>query len=98
MNIFGNMRKKKRAENRLIDRFREKGAVSIDLALDPGEIGDLNRSAFNRLCSKGVFERGGGNTWFLSERGLMKTRMDRVKWAMILLFASLAIIFLFYGG
>ena len=82
----------------IISQFRQQGALSIELAKELKEIGDVNRSAFNKLCRKGVIESGGGNTYFLSDNGLMKYRMDRVKWAMITLFIMLIIILIIYRG
>lgn len=81
-------------EKQIISLFREKGALSVELAKDIKNIGEVNRSVFNKLYSKGVLERGGGETFFLNEQGLMKHRMDRIKWAMILMFTILAIIIL----
>ena len=95
MNLFhkivGNFSK----EKLIISLFRESGALSVELAKNIVEIGDVNRSVFNKLYRKGILESGGGDTFFLSEHGLMKYRMDRVKWAMILLFVILVILILF---
>jgi len=81
-------------EKQIISLFREKGALSVELAKDIKNIGEVNRSVFNKLYGKGVLNRGGGETFFLSEQGLMKYRMDRVKWAMIIMFTILAILIL----
>ncbi len=81
-------------EKKIISLFREKGALSVELAKDIRDIGEVNRSVFNKLYSKGVLERGGGETFFLNEQGFMKHRMDRIKWAMILMFTILAILIL----
>jgi len=82
----------------IISKFRVKGALSIELAKELKEIGEINRSSFKRLCRKGVIESAGGNTYFLSDHGLMKYRMDRVKWAMITLFIILIVIIIIYQG
>ena len=82
----------------IISLFRQQGALSIELAKELKVIGEVNKSAFNRLCRKGVIESGGGNTFFLSDHGLMKYRMDRVKWAMITLFIIILIIIVIYRG
>ena len=85
-------------EKLIISMFRKNGALSIELAKELKDIGEINRSAFNKLCRKGVIESGGGNTFFLSDHGLMKYRMDRVKWAMITLFIILIVIIIIYRG
>ena len=81
-------------EKQLISLFRKKGALSVELAKDIKNIGEVNRSVFNKLYRKGVLDKGGGETFFLNEQELMKYRMDRVKWAMILMFTILAILIL----
>ncbi|MEN8222063.1 MAG: hypothetical protein ABFR36_02285 [Acidobacteriota bacterium] len=96
MGWFQRITGKIRREKLIISQFREQGALSIELAKELNEIGEINRSAFNRLYRKGVIEEGGGNTYFLSDNGLMKYRMDRVKWAMILLFILLMVILITY--
>ena len=96
MGLFQQITAKIRIEKKIISRFREVGALSIELAKGPAEIGEVNRSAFNKLLGKGVIQRGGGNSFFLSDHGLMKYRLDRVKWAMILLFMVLMVILLLY--
>lgn len=94
MNIFQKIAGSFNKEKLIISLFRESGALSVELAKDIREIGEVNRSAFNKLYGRGVLERGGGNTFFLNEQGLMKYRMERVKWAMILLLIILTIIIL----
>jgi len=96
MRLFQEITDKIRIEKKIISRLRELGALSIELAKGPAEIGEVNRSAFNKLIRKGVIERGGGNSFFLSDHGLMKYRMDRVKWAMIILFMVLMVILVLY--
>ncbi len=85
-------------EKSIISLFRQQGALSIELAKELKEIGEINRAAFNKLYRKGVIESGGGNTFFLNDHGLMKYRMDRVKWAMITLFIVLIVIIIIYRG
>ncbi|MCK4888616.1 MAG: hypothetical protein KAS97_01715 [Candidatus Aminicenantes bacterium] len=94
MKAFRMVTDKFNKEKKIISLFREKGALSVELAKDLRNIGDVNRSVFNKLYGKGVLARGGGETFFLNEQALMKYRMDRVKWAMILMFTILAILIL----
>jgi len=94
MTFFQKISSNLKREKLLIVAFRDAGAVSIEMAKDIREIGEFNRSAFNKLVGKSVIENGGGDTFFLSEQGLMKMKMDRVKWAMILLFTFIAFIIL----
>lgn len=96
MGLIQQITAKIRTEKKVISRFRELGALSIELAMEPAEIGEVNRSVFNKLLRKGVIQRGGGNSFFLSDHGLMKYRMDRVKWAMIILFMALMVILVLY--
>ena len=94
MKVFQMITGKFNKEKKIISLFREKGALSVELAKDIKNIGEVNRSVFNKLYGKGVLDSGGGDTFFLNEQGLMKYRMDRVKWAMILMFTILAILIL----
>lgn len=97
MRLFHRITEKVRLEKNIIARFRELGAYTIELAKEPNEIGEVNRSVFNKLLRKGVIERGGGNSFYLSDHGLMKYRLDRVKWAMIVLFILLLVILMLCG-
>ena len=97
MTFFQKISSNLNREKLLIVAFRDAGAESIELAKNIREIGEYNRSVFNKLVGKGVIEKGGGDTYFLSEQGLMKMKMDRVKWAMILLFTFIAFIILVSG-
>ncbi|MEN8153335.1 MAG: hypothetical protein ABFR75_04875 [Acidobacteriota bacterium] len=85
-------------ERNVINRFRESGACSVDLAKPINEVGEINRSVFNKLKRKGVIETAGRDSYFLNEHGLMKFRMNRAKWGMIVLFLLLGMILLFKGS
>lgn len=95
--VFGRIKGRIKKEKEILNLFREKGALSVELAKDLREIGEMNRIALSKFVAKGVIERGGGNTFFLNEHALMKYRMERVKWSMIILFALLAMVLLFGG-
>lgn len=98
MGVFRRIAGKIKGEKLIVSRFRENGALSIELAKDLRDIGEINRSVFNKLRRKGVIDEGGGGTYFLNDQGLMKYRMDRVKWAMIILFFILILILIIYRG
>ena len=98
MKLFFGLFKKINTERILINKFRKSGACSIDLAKPLEDIGDINKSMLYKLIRKGVIERGERNKYFLNESGLMKYRMDRVKWGMIALFILLGVIILSKGN
>lgn len=98
MKLFPELFKKINTERILINKFRESGACSIDLAKPLDDIGDINKSMFYKLIRKGVIEKGERSKYFLNESGLMKYRMDRVKWGMIALFILLGVIILSKGN
>jgi len=79
-------------EKSVISLFRERGVLSVELAKKISEIGEVNRSVFNKLYEKGIIERGGGDTFFLNEHELMRYKMARTKWAIILLFTIITVI------
>ncbi len=85
-------------ENQIVSMFREHGALSVELAKDIKSIGEVNKQAFNKLYGKGVLASGGGDTFFLDEQMLMKYRMERVKWGIILMFIILIIIVFITGA
>ncbi len=91
MDLYRKIRAGFDKERSVISQFRKVGAISVELAKDKSEIGEFNRSVFNKLNRKGVIEAGGGGTFFLNEQVLMKHRLERVKWGMILLFIFLII-------
>ncbi len=95
MSFFKKITKNYSKEKSVISLFRERGVLSVELAKEISEIGEVNRSVFNKLYEKGIIERGGGETFFLNEHELMRYKMYRIKWAMILLFAIIAIIMIF---
>jgi hypothetical protein len=84
-----------RRERDLIGSFRDAGAYTVDLSIDPKEIGDINLSILNKLIRKGVLERADENKFFLNERELLKYRMEKSKWGMIFLLFILGVIILF---
>ena len=51
-----------------------------------------------QIVELGKVDEGGGGTYFLNDQGLMKYRMDRVKWAMIILFFILILILIIFRG
>jgi len=98
MKLFSGLINKINTGRILVNKFRESGACSVNLARPLEDIGDINKLMFYKLIRKGVIERGERGKYFLNEYGLMKYRMDRVKWGMISLFILLGIIMLFKGN
>ena len=98
MKLFLDLFNKINAERILINKLRDSGACSVDLAKSFEDIGSTNKSNFYKLIRKGVIERGEPNKYFLNEYGLMKYRMGRSKWGMIALFILLGMILLFKGN
>ncbi len=98
MKLFPGLFNKINSEKILIKKFRESDACSIDLAKPIDDIGDISKSMFYKLIRKGVIERGERSKYFLNESGLMKYRMERVKWGMIALFVLLGVIILSKGN
>ncbi len=84
-------------ERKLISLFREAGATTFDLASDPKDFEDIKISVFNKMIRKKVLERADMNRYFLNERELLKYRMEKSKWGMILLLAILGAIILFFN-
>ena len=82
-------------QKKIIRKFREKGACSVDFAKSLVELQVDNSLIVKRLIKSRVIVSGGGDTYFLDERGLMKFRLNRVKWGMSILFLILIIIFMY---
>jgi hypothetical protein len=75
--------KRLRAERQVVDRFRQAGACSVDLAKP---LAELESPVFYKLLRQGVIVHAGSKKYFLDEKQLMQHRLNRVKWAMIVLF------------
>jgi len=86
--IFGNFG----LEREIITEFRQSGAVSVDLSKSIQDIGLNDSAVLRKLMRHGVIVHAGAKTYFLDERELMKYRMNRVKWGMIILFLILFIV------
>ena len=76
----------------IIKRFRQVGATSVHFAKTVMEIekfaGSWNpmpKSALNHFIRKGVIVHQGHDMFYLDEQKLMQYRMNRVKWAMVIL-------------
>lgn len=82
-------------QQKIIRKFREKGACSVELAKSLVELQVDNSQVAERLIKNRVIVSGGGDTYFLDERELMKFRLNRVKWGMSVLFLILIIIFIY---
>ncbi|MCK4944308.1 MAG: hypothetical protein KAS65_12070 [Candidatus Aminicenantes bacterium] len=79
-------------QRHIIGKFRQTGAFSVDLSKSLRDL-DLGESVvFKKLVRHGVIVHAGSRTYFLDERQLMKYRMNRVKWGMIILFLILFIV------
>jgi hypothetical protein len=96
MNFIKNIFRGLKRERELIGKFREAGAYTFDLSIDPKEIGDINISLLNKLIRKRVLERAEGSKLFLNDRELLKYRMEKSKWGMIFLLFILGVIILFF--
>lgn len=86
--IFGNFG----LERKIITEFRQSGALSVDLAKSLQDLGLRDSAVLKKLMRYGVIAHAGAKTYFLDERELMKYRMNRVKWGMIILFLILFIV------
>lgn len=87
-----------RGRQRLIRKFRDRAAVSPRLARPLKDLQILDhrqRILLRRFSSRGIIKRIPlDDTWYLDEKMLLQYRMNRVKWAFILLFLLLGLIFL----
>lgn len=81
-----------KAEKQVVDRFRREGACSVDLAKPLKELELQLSPAFYKLLRLRVIVHAGSNTYFLDEKQLMQVRLNRVKWAMIVLFLVLILL------
>jgi len=82
-------------QEKIIRKFREKGACSVELAKSLTDLQVDSSKVAKRLIKNRVIKSGGGNTYFLDERELMKFRLNRVKWGMSILFLILIIILIY---
>jgi hypothetical protein len=84
-------------EREIIGRFRKFAACSVDLAKSLPDLGLSPSPVFNKLLRRGIVVHMGDKTYFLDERALMKNRLNRVKWGVIILLLILTyIIFRIY--
>ena len=88
-------------QREIIRKFREIGAFSVDFAkpledmgIDKDGLRPIHMTVINKLIKKGVFVSAGNKTYFLDERALMRYRMSRTKWAMLVLFVILILFIL----
>jgi len=82
-------------QEKIIRKLREKGACSVELAKSLADLQVDSSKVAKRLIKNRVIKSGGGNTYFLDERELMKFRLNRVKWGMSILFLILIIILIY---
>lgn len=79
-------------QREIVGRFRQFGAFSVDLSKSLRDMGLSDSVVFRKLVRYGVIVYAGSQTYFLDERELMKYRMNRVKWGMIILFLILFVV------
>ncbi len=86
--------KKIRAKKKVLSGFREKGACSIDLAIQLTEFDREDFPIINELRRKNIIVKVGyDDLYYLDEQKLLENRMGAIKWAMIILIASLILLF-----
>ncbi|MCK4836043.1 MAG: hypothetical protein KAT17_05375 [Candidatus Aminicenantes bacterium] len=73
----------------IIEKFRQSGACSVDLAKSVQDLKLKDSSVFRNLIRKGIVVHAGGKTYFLDEQQWLRHRLNRVKWGMIVLFVIL---------
>ena len=80
-------------QREIIRKFREKGAFSVDFAkpleeleIDKEGLRPVHMKIINKLIKNGVLTNAGNKTYFLDERALMRYRMNKTKWGVIILF------------
>jgi len=83
-------------ERKIIRKFRDTAACSVDFAKSFQEIGVSQSAVLRKLVSRGVIVRGGDGIYFLDEQAYLKFRLDRTKYGMMALFVLLALIALLY--
>jgi hypothetical protein len=81
-----------RLEREIIRRFRESAACSVDLARSPRDIGVENSPVLRKLQRHGIIRSGGYDIYFLDERQYLTVRLNRSKWAMMLLFLLIGVV------
>jgi hypothetical protein len=86
--LFGNFA----LQREIVGKFRQSGALSVDLAKSVQDLGLSETMVLRKLMRHGVIVHAGAKTYFLDERELMKYRMNRVKWGMIVLFLILFVV------
>ena len=75
-----------KGEKQVVERFRQYGACSVEMAKPLHELEIHASQALYKLQRLGVIVHAGSNTYFLDDKQLMQVRLNRVKWVMIGLF------------
>jgi hypothetical protein len=85
-----------RLQKEIIEKLRQSGACSPDMAKSVQDLELKDSSVFRKLIRRGVIVHGGSRTYFLDEQQWLRHRLNRVKWGMIALFVVLLMVFAWF--
>ena len=91
---LGSILKNIKLHREIIRKFRESAACTVDFARSFKDIGVHESPVLSKLLRNGVIRSGGLNIYFLDERQYLTYRLNRTKWALMLLFLIIAIVLL----
>jgi len=83
-----------RRRREIIAAFRDHAAGSPEMARSLQELGLRDSMPLRKLLRQQVLQRE-QRMYYLDERGLIRHRMNRVKWGMIMLFLLLGLVILY---